>query len=177
MSVRAFVLSCALPLAAAFHLGATVHQLSVQRASSPVMLWQDKGPGRTKLREVGRKANPFSTKSMTGSVQPTKKSVKSDEGEEDLMQKVKDAGVAGIISYIFWEWAFWGASVPIAVGSFYQLTGHWPDFQNQEDLAYLGGEAFAFVNVARFAVPLRIGLALGTTPWVQANIVDKFQKK
>jgi len=40
----------------------------------------------------------------------------------------------------------------------------------------LGAEAFAFVNVARFAVPLRIGLALGTTPWVQANIVDKFGK-
>ena len=40
-----------------------------------------------------------------------------------------------------------------------------------------GAEAFAFVNVARFAVPLRIGLALGTTPWVQSNIVDKFQKE
>ena len=46
-----------------------------------------------------------------------------------------------------------------------------------QDLAKLGAEAFAFVNVARFAVPLRIGLALGTTPWVQSNIVDKFQKK
>jgi hypothetical protein len=30
------------------------------------------------------------------------------------------------------------------------------------------------VNFARFAVPLRIGLALGTTPWVQENIVDRF---
>ena len=28
----------------------------------------------------------------------------------------------------------------------------------------------------RFAVPLRIGLALSTTPWVQSTIVDKFQK-
>ena len=51
-----------------------------------------------------------------------------------------------------------------------------PDFGNPDDMAKLGAEAFAFVNVARFAVPLRIGLALGTTPWVQANIVDKFQK-
>ena len=58
-----------------------------------------------------------------------------------------------------------------------QVTGHWPDFSNQDDLAKLGAEAFAFVNVARFAIPLRIGLALGTTPWVQANIVDKFQKE
>ena len=52
-----------------------------------------------------------------------------------------------------------------------------PDFNDSDDLAKLGAEAFAFVNVARFAVPLRIGLALGTTPWVQENIVDKFQKK
>ena len=26
----------------------------------------------------------------------------------DLMQKIKDAGVAGIVSYMFWELAFWG---------------------------------------------------------------------
>lgn len=52
-----------------------------------------------------------------------------------------------------------------------------PDFSNQDDLAKLGAEAFAFVNVARFAIPLRIGLALSTTPWVQDNIVDKFGKK
>lgn len=54
---------------------------------------------------------------------------------------------------------------------------HWPDFSNQEDMQYLGAEAFAFVNFARFAVPLRIGLALGTTPWIQENIVDRFLKK
>ena len=38
----------------------------------------------------------------------------------------------------------------------------------------LGAEAFAFVNFARFAVPLRIGLALSTTPWIQKNILDRF---
>ncbi len=58
-----------------------------------------------------------------------------------------------------------------------ELTGHWPDFSNQEDLEKVGAEAFAFVNFARFAVPLRIGLALSTTPWIQANIVDKYLKK
>ena len=79
-----------------------------------------------------------------------------------------------MISYIFWEWAFWGVSVPVALFGFREVTGAWPDFQNQDDLAKLGAEAFAFVNVARFAVPLRISLALGTTPWVKENIVDKF---
>lgn len=96
---------------------------------------------------------------------------------KELLQKVKDAGVAGAISYAAWELAFWGVSVPVCIVGYQAATGHWPDFGSQEDLAQLGAEAFAFVNVARFAVPLRIGLALGTTPWVQSNIVDKFKKR
>merc|ERR1719472_109340 len=95
------------------------------------------------------------------------------EEKENMMQQVKDAGVAGIISYIFWEWAFWGVSVPVCIFGYREVTGHWPDFSDQDDLAKLGAEAFAFVNVARFAIPLRIGLALSTTPWVRSNIVDK----
>ena len=93
---------------------------------------------------------------------------------DSLMQKIKDAGTAGVISYMLWELGFWGLSVPVVVGGYHQVTGHWPDLSNQEDLGKLGAEAFAFVNVARFAVPLRIGLALGTTPWIQENIVDRF---
>lgn len=68
-------------------------------------------------------------------------------------------------------------SVPVCILGYREVTGHWPDLSDSDDLAKLGGEAFAFVNVARFAIPLRIGLALSTTPWVQSNIVDKFQKK
>jgi hypothetical protein len=45
---------------------------------------------------------------------------------------------------------------------------------DKDDISKLGAEAFAFVNFARFAVPLRIGLALGTIPWIQENIVDVF---
>ena len=41
-------------------------------------------------------------------------------------------------------------------------------------MAELGGEAFAFINIARFAVPFRIGLAISTAPWVEKNIVEKF---
>ena len=115
-------------------------------------------------------------------------STKSTDGDDEcevpeelndtqkLMKQVKDAGVAGIISYALWEFGFWALSVPVCVFGYRELTGHWPDFQNQEDLQKLGAEAFAFVNFARFAVPLRIGLALGTTPWIQKNFVDKFNK-
>ena len=113
---------------------------------------------------------------VKGKVVRTKKG-KADEEEDEskkLLQQVKDAGIAGVISYIFWEWAFWGVSIPVCIFGYQAATGHWPDFQNQEDLAKLGAEAFAFVNVARFAVPLRIGLALGTTPWVDDNIVKPF---
>jgi len=94
-----------------------------------------------------------------------------------LLQKIKDAGTAGVISYALWELAFWALSVPVCVFGYYEVTGHFPDLNNKEDMAKLGGEAFAFVNFARFAVPLRIGLALGTTPWIQENVVDRFFKK
>jgi len=117
------------------------------------------------------------TEEVKGKVVPTGSGEEELSESKKLLQQVKDAGVAGIISYIFWEWAFWGVSVPVCIFGYYEVTGHWPDFSNQEDVAKLGAEAFAFVNVARFAVPLRIGLALSTTPWVQGNIVDKFQKK
>uniref|UniRef100_A0A7S2WGL9 Uncharacterized protein n=1 Tax=Eucampia antarctica TaxID=49252 RepID=A0A7S2WGL9_9STRA len=96
---------------------------------------------------------------------------------QKLMQKVKESGTAGFISYALWELAFWTISVPVCVLGYNEVTGHWPDFQDPEDQKKLGAEAFAFVNFARFAVPLRIGLALSTTPWIQDNLVDKFMKK
>jgi len=96
---------------------------------------------------------------------------------QKLMKQVKESGTAGVISYALWELGFWTISVPVCVFGYREVTGHWPDFNNQEDLQKLGAEAFAFVNFARFAVPLRIGLALSTTPWIQENLVDKFMNK
>lgn len=106
--------------------------------------------------------------------------VKQQEEEmskgDKMMQQVKDAGVAGAISLAFWELGFWAVSLPVCVFGYREVTGHWPDFTNAEDMRKLGAEAFAFVNFARFAVPLRIGLALSTTPWIEENIVEKFLK-
>jgi len=96
---------------------------------------------------------------------------------QKLMQQIKEAGIAGVISYGFWEVAFWSASVPVVVIGYHQLTGHWPDLSSKEDVAKLSAQAFVFVNFSRFAIPLRIGLALATTPWVQRHIVDRFMHK
>lgn len=96
---------------------------------------------------------------------------------EKLLKQVKDAGLAGVISYAAWELGFWTVSLPVVLFGYYEVAGHWPDLSDKEDVAKLGAEAFAFVNFARFAVPLRIGLALSTTPWIQDNIVDRFLKK
>ena len=101
-------------------------------------------------------------------------SSKSDSKEKNMLAQIKDAGVAGAISYAFWEVGFWGLSAPVALFAYYELTGHWPDFGNSDDVAKLGAEAFAFINVARFAVPVRIGLALSTVPWFKENVVDRF---
>jgi hypothetical protein len=96
---------------------------------------------------------------------------------QKLMKQVKDAGVAGVISYALWELGFWMLSVPVVIFGYNAAVGHFPDLSEKDDLAKLGAEAFAFVNFARFAVPLRIGLALSTTSWIQSNVVDKYLKK
>ncbi len=100
-----------------------------------------------------------------------------DEDTPDLMEQIKCSGRAGIISYIIWEWIFWLTAVPIACFGYYSATGSWPDLSDGEDQAKVAGSIFAFVNVARFAVPLRVGLALSTTPWVDDNIVQPFLNK
>ena len=37
-------------------------------------------------------------------------------------------------------------------------------------------QAFAFINLARLAVPVRLGLAISTVPWAQKAIVDKVKR-
>lgn len=100
------------------------------------------------------------------------------EGKEDETAKgfkaIKEAGKAGAISLFLWEGAFWIIAVPIVTFGYYQTNGHFPDFTDKSDLSILGAEVFVFANAARFALPLRIGLAITTIPWVQENIVDRF---
>jgi len=46
------------------------------------------------------------------------------QDKDNMMQQVKDAGVAGIISYVFWEWAFWGVSVPVCIFGYREVRQH-----------------------------------------------------
>jgi hypothetical protein len=117
-----------------------------------------------KSASVGAMGSNSNTKSANG------------DNVKDLLKQVKDAGISGAISYALWELAFWTISVPVCAFAFRQVFGQWPDLSNKEDLGKLGTEALVFVNVARFAVPVRIGLALTTVPWVKENIVDTFIK-
>lgn len=83
--------------------------------------------------------------------------VEEKDPTKKMLQQIKDAGLAGVISYALWELGFWSVSIPLTIVGYYEVTGHWPDLSDKEDIAKLSAEAFAFVNFARFAVPLRIG--------------------
>lgn len=99
-----------------------------------------------------------------------------EEDSKNLMQKIKDSGVAGIIAFAVVQIGFWLGTFPFVVLAFYKVTGHFPDFNSQEDMAFFGGESFAFVNVLRLAAPFRIGFALKLVPWIQENVIDRFNK-
>jgi len=96
------------------------------------------------------------------------------EEKDSLLQKIKDAGVAGFVSYGVVQLVFWAASIPVVLFGFLAVAGHLPDFSNDDDKAKLGAEAFAYVNLVRVTVPAQIGVALSATPWVQSNLIDRF---
>jgi hypothetical protein len=125
-----------------------------------------------------RRAAPKDDVETTAAATTTEEETKEEDAEQlNILQQIKAAGTAGSISLFLWEAAFWAISIPVALVGYYEATGQWPDISDQEDVGKLGAAAFAFANAARFALPLRLGLALGTIPWVQTNIVDTFFNK
>jgi len=125
------------------------------------------------------KGEPSAT--LDGRVVPSGSSGESREGAEEsgraqMLRKIKDAGIAGIVSYGIVQLAFFGASIPVCLLAYNQVTGHWPDLSNPEDQAQLATEAFAFLNLARLAIPLRIAVALAMSQKVQTGLLDRFQR-
>ncbi|CEM26925.1 unnamed protein product [Vitrella brassicaformis CCMP3155] len=85
---------------------------------------------------------------------------------EKLTEKIKEAGVAGVISYGATEVAFWLTSLPLAIAAFLATFGAIPDMANGEDAAKVAVYSAGFLSIARALVPLRIAAALALTPLV-----------
>lgn len=90
------------------------------------------------------------------------------------MKQIKEAGAAGIISFGMVQLVFWSLSLFVALVCYVRITGQLPDWTDSEEMSKSGAEAFAYVNIARFAAPLRVGLALSSTPWIHKNLLDRF---
>jgi hypothetical protein len=90
------------------------------------------------------------------------------------MADIKKFGLSGTIAYALTELAFWLVSLPVASALFVAAAGKLPDFADNADRAAILAYVFAGVNLARLAVPLRLGAALYFAPWVEANILTKF---
>ena len=90
------LLVAALPCTLSLRLSAAPATHRFAAASQPVAALRATGPLMVEAKEDG-------------------------EDKENMMQQVKDAGVAGIISYVFWEWAFWGVSVPVCIFGYYEV--------------------------------------------------------
>ena len=97
-----------------------------------------------------------------------------EECRVDQMTRIKDSGQAGVIAYAITEAGFWVGSIPFALGAAYVATGEIPDWTTEEGKTALGGYAFVLINFARLIVPARIALALAFAPWVDENIVKRF---
>jgi len=90
------------------------------------------------------------------------------------MDDVKKYGVAGTISYFVTELAFWAIAIPLECFAFWETVGHWPDFMIPEESAEVFSLVFAASNIARLLLPVRFGAALAMAPWVDENVVKRF---
>ena len=111
------LLALSSPLAAGFQVGGALAAARPATSAAHAPLFMVETKNKKDATELS-----FMDK-MRGVVVKTDSPAAEEEVEDSktMMQKVKDAGVAGIISYIFWEWAFWGVSVPVACFGF-QVT-------------------------------------------------------
>ncbi len=90
----------------------------------------------------------------------------------NTMDKVKALGKAGIAAYVLTELAFW-ALYPSAMFIYQHSTGQALD---TSDTAAMLGFSAVFVSLARFAVPLRIGIALALAPSVDRFVLQPYAR-
>ena len=90
------------------------------------------------------------------------------------MATLKKYGVAGTLAYILTEVVFWAIAFPAAAAALHKTTGHWPDMSSNKDHAAVLGFIIAGANIARLALPLRLGAAFAVAPWVDRNVIQRF---
>lgn len=100
----------------------------------------------------------------------------TEENEMTLSEKMKNAGVSGVVAYALTELGFWLISLPSAVVYYHYQTNEWLNFATSEDKVKVAAFSAAFVSFARLVVPLRLGLALALTPFISKTIVQPLQE-
>lgn len=93
------------------------------------------------------------------------------------MERIKSAGAAGIISYIFTELGFWAIMTPIILTTYHNTNNVWLDFANPDDRVKIFTLTGMYVTGIRLAVPIRLGVALACVPMIEKNIVKKYINK
>ena len=96
----------------------------------------------------------------------------SEDAPKLTMADVKSFGVAGTVSYVLIELAFWAVAGPVAFAWYKFAEGSWLDLSDPTDKAKLFGAGAVFINVVRLFVPLRLAAALALAPTV-AKLIDK----
>ena len=92
----------------------------------------------------------------------------SEGGKPKLsMADVKSFGVAGTVSYVITELAFWAVAFPLAFSWYRVAEGSWLDLSNAADKAKLLGAGTVFINGVRLLVPVRLAAALALAPSVE----------
>mmetsp|Transcript_133382 Transcript_133382/g.243095 ORF Transcript_133382/g.243095 Transcript_133382/m.243095 type:complete len:203 (-) Transcript_133382:84-692(-) len=151
-------------------------------ATNPSQAFNPGLPSRAAVTSVGSRSlsKPLSSQRVGVRALSKKRSSslvmeEAEEGKKGLsMADIKKYGVAGTVAYILTELAFWAVAFPVASTTFYNLNNHWPDLGDNSDRAAVLGFIFAGANIARLAVPLRLGAAIALVPWVDGNIVQRF---
>ena len=96
----------------------------------------------------------------------------SEDAPKLTMADVKSFGVAGTVSYVLIELAFWAIAGPAAFAWYKFAEGSWLDLSDPTDKAKLFGAGAVFINIVRLFVPLRLAAALALAPTV-AKFIDR----
>merc|ERR1719331_3072365 len=100
----------------------------------------------------------------------------AQEDPSTLLQLVKDAGIAGAISYTVVELTFFAIALPIGYFAWHASTGEWlqPLLLLQEDgvegKARLLGLVLSYVVLLNSFFPVRLGSTLLLTPYAKRAV-------